>query len=176
MCIRDRAASFRRFLVDRLEIDQEYAGSLNFRVIRYRTPHSKVTDEALITFDTPVDRDYVKSVAPALGGKVGRAGVRIHVPRHLQGNFKKLDRICFSLKVNYPNLKRSFKFDDEIMDIFADIKKDDDSPWERIEPDEAREAFILTKDTAGPSNNAPAKLQASNLSAMLAKKPSQPSS
>ena len=51
-----------------------------FTVHRYRTPRSKVTDEAMVVFDTVENRNMVKAAAPILGGKTGKTGVRIHVP------------------------------------------------------------------------------------------------
>ena len=91
------------FLQAELEMDDEFMTLVDFTVSRYRTPRSKVVNEALVTFNTVENRDMVKAAGPALTGKANM-GVRIHIPRHLQEDFKALDNVSYELKENYKDL------------------------------------------------------------------------
>ena len=160
----DRHASVYTFLQSQLQMDHAFLSQVTYTVIMYRTPRSKVSDEVLVTFDTIENRDCVRAAASALGG-ARNAGIRVHIPRHLQAKFKQLDRMCFSLKASNPNLRRSIKFDDDIMDIFADVKSDDNSPWKRMSPEDAKEA----SDDIPSAPSGPARLTAGDMKAMLKK-------
>ena len=76
--------------------------------------------------------------------------------------------MCFELKANYSDLRRSFKFNDDIMDIFVDVRTEEGAKWRRITPDKAREANILTTDPAASSS--PDELTPADLSAMLSRR------
>ena len=84
-------------------------------VQRYQTARSRITDEVLVVFPTSDARDDVKAAASHLSGL--NAGMRSHIPVNLKANFHHLESVRFSLKKKFPGLKRSIKFDDDLMDL-----------------------------------------------------------
>ena len=162
----DLTTAVRTFLVARLGMDADYIGSINLTASKYRTPRAKTTDEVLVVFDTYENRDMVRAAAPALGGR-GNTGVRIHVPRHLQEGFKILDRLCYAMKADSKNLRRSVKFDDDNLTIFADVRLDDGEPWKRIYIDEAKEALASYPTQSG--SGGPVAMSSADISAVLAR-------
>ena len=70
------------------------------------------------------------------------AGMRIHIPnyRYLQRDFKVLMKMAYSLKQKKPNLKRNIKFDEDSLGLYMDIQLSPDWQWQRVKPDQARQA------------------------------------
>ena len=136
-----------------------------FQVQRFRTPKSKIEDEVLVCFDSPDTRDYVKAASGNLSGHGGKAGIRIHVLVHLKANFRHLDAVCFQLKQKFPALKQSVKYDDDAIDLVADVKTSDEAPWQRITPADARQA--KTKAPPSQSSSGPTHLSADAISDLL---------
>ena len=64
--------------------------------------------------------------------------MRIHIPDSLKANFRHLDGMCYELKQKFHSLKRNVKFDDDIMDLYADVQLTPDAPWKRLSPADAR--------------------------------------
>ena len=91
--------------------------------------------EVIVTFSSVSLRDAVRAGAFNLSKE---AGMRIHVPDFLKANFRHLDGVCYDLKQKHPSLKRNIKFDDDEMDLYADVQLTRDSQWKRLLPAEAR--------------------------------------
>ena len=91
--------------------------------------------EVIVTFVSVSLRDAVRAGAYNLGQGYG---MRIHVPDFLKANFRHLDGVCYDLKQKFPSLKRNIKFDDELMDLYADVLLSPGSSWKKILPSEAR--------------------------------------
>ena len=169
----DLRASTLSFLTDYLKIDAEYVSSIPpFTVQRFRTPRSKVDTEVLVAFDCPNTRDFVKASAGNLAGRGVSAGLKIHIPQHLKANFRHLDNLCFNLKKIHADLRGSIKYDNEALDLVADFKLNDDAPWQRVAPSQAKDA----KSTSGPSpSSGPSTVSATDLSALLSRGSETPS-
>ena len=78
----DLTESVRKFLIDYLHLPH-IDEMPPLYVQRFRTPKSKFDDNVLVTFDSPVTRDYVKAASGNLAGQRGKVGIRIHIPAHL---------------------------------------------------------------------------------------------
>ena len=77
----------------------------------FSTPTSKIQDEVIAVFSSLEVRDAVKRAAKELAGD-REAGIRLEVPRSLQGSLKALEAISFALKKTNPSLRRNVKFYD----------------------------------------------------------------
>ena len=115
-------------------------------------------------FDCKEVRDAVKAQGPNLANFREEAGMRLHLPNHLQKDFKALMSLSFELKKKNPNLRRNVKFDEGDLGLFMDIQVRKDGPWKRVKPDQARAAN--QKAGAGAAAG-PDTLDADDLSAML---------
>ena len=73
-------------------------------------------------FENRADRDQVRAGAPALAQYREDAGMRLHIPDHLQRQFRALMNLSFDLKKRHPELKRNVKFDDDTLGLFLDIQ------------------------------------------------------
>ena len=141
----------------------------DFQVERYHTPKTPDRREATVIFSTPNTRDAVRGAGINLAGSA--AGMNIHVPVHLRANFRHLDNLCFELKKRYPSLKRSVKFDDDALDLFADVKLSDNHDWGRFTPQKAREAKIeLVNSGQATTGGGTREFSAQDLSGFLAGK------
>ena len=65
---------------------------------RTREPRNKNKHEFIVTFETKQIRDAVKAVAPNLANFRETAGMRLHIPDHLQRDFHALMNLSFDLK------------------------------------------------------------------------------
>ena len=54
--------------------------------------------------------------------------------------FFALESVSYLIKKSNPTLKRNVKFDDETHDLVMDIKLNEDAPWQKIWPDQAKAA------------------------------------
>ena len=79
---------------------------------RIRDPRSKIKDEVVCEFETKEVRDMIKSHRPNLANYRDDAGMRLHLPNHLQKDFKALMSLSYGLKKRNPDLKRNVKFDE----------------------------------------------------------------
>ena len=110
----------------------------DYRVERFHESNrnrQKVKGEVVVTFTSVALRDAVRSCSYNLSGE---AGMKIHLPDHLKANFRHLDGVCFDLKKKYKSLKRNIKFDDDVLDLYADVQLEPDTAWKRLLPSDAR--------------------------------------
>lgn len=152
------------FLKEKLKItDDELKRLGNISFKKFRDPTSN-DNEVLITFETKRARDAVKAAGKHLAGLAGKAGMKIHVPGHLQSNFNLLQSLGYHLKQTDDSIRRSIKFDDDaenlVMDIFVD------GAWSRIRPEEAK--AVAEKNPSVASG--PKVLSADKISGILNKK------
>ena len=123
--------------LDRSFIDEELG---HVELIRPREPRNKNKDEIIAVFETKQVRDAVKAAAPNLANFRDSAGMRLHVPDHLQRDFQTLMNLSFDLKKKHPSLKRNVKFDEEDGGLFMDLKQDETAEWKRVKPSQAAAA------------------------------------
>ena len=121
-------------------------------------------------FATPNVRDTVKSAAINLAGR-DAIGIRIEIPSHLKASFRHLDNLCFELKKRYPNLKRNVRYDDDKLELFADVCLDEGKPWKKMVPDSAREAKIGLVQSGAAEDDDSRELSAADLTGLLTNHP-----
>ena len=80
-----------------------------------------------------------------------------------------------SLAKKNKDLKRSIKFDDENMDLFADFQLKEGARWKRITPEQAKAANVPEEEDSA-SASGPVYVSAANLSELLKSASSPPSS
>ena len=125
------------FMKETLKIPADDVCKLgNISIKRYKDPANKANDEVIVIFETRGTRDLVKSFAKNLANNPD-AGLKIHVPAHLERNFKTLHSLGYHLRQSDETIRRAIKFDDEFEDLAMDIRVD--GVWSRIRPAEAKE-------------------------------------
>ena len=82
----------------------------------------------------------VKAQAYKLAEFRDEAGMRLHVPDHLQKVFRSLMNLSFDMKKKHPDLKRSVKIDEETLNLYMDIQTAADKGWRRVEAGQAIKA------------------------------------
>ena len=101
--------------------------------------------EALVTFFDRQKRDAVMSSSSNLASKVDRegkptAGIRLEIPRELDGTFRLLSRFGTRLRARHgTGTKRHIKFDDYTASLYTNIKLPGDNSWTKITPRMAKE-------------------------------------
>lgn len=154
--------NLKTFLQARLKIvgpALEGLGKMEFR--REKIPNSRYPDEVVVLFESKDVRDSVKAAGYHLAGDPN-VGMRPSIPGFLLDNHRVLAAIGYSIKSSQTDAKRSIKFDDENLDLFLDIKVNEE--WTRITPREAREAA-----RANPSIKiGPRKLTGEDITALVA--------
>ena len=140
-------------------------GSISIK--RHRDPTAKTPDEVLCIFETRASRDLIKAAGKHLAGN-NSAGMRIHVPAHLEANFKVLQSLGYHLRQSDESIRRSIKFDDVHEDLIMDVKVD--GVWSRITPDEARKVCEETPEVY----SGPRSLSAEKITGILKKKKKSP--
>ena len=126
------------FLTDKLEFDRSFLDDVgDFHVERVVDPRSKVEQEVVIELPNPSIRDAIKARGFKLQGK--RAGIRIELPHYLKSDFNLLQSISYKMKMANPEMKRSVKFDDELLGLYLDVQIPGQD-WRRIRPSQARAA------------------------------------
>ena len=126
------------FLQDELKFERGDVDREDVTVERFhenKKNAQKLKKEVVVTFATVSLRDAVRSAAFNLRSGFG---MRIHVPDFLKANFRHLDSMCYELKKKFPDLKRNIKFDDDLLDMFADVQLRQDGQWQRLLPADAR--------------------------------------
>ena len=130
------------FLTHKLRLDRSFVQEEMGQVVMTRTrePKNKNKDEYIVTFENKHIRDAVKANAANLANHRETAGMRLHVPDHLQKDFQALMNLSFDLKKKHPGLKRNVKFDEEDNGLFMDFRISGDSEWRRVKPKYAHAA------------------------------------
>ena len=139
------------YLKDKLRMDPEQVGELgDVTIKRILDKKNKYKDEAIITFESKQDRDAVKALASNLANyRDNEAGMRLHIPDHLQKDFKCLMNLSYDLKKKHPSLKRSIKFDEDNLNLMMDMQTGQGEDWKRIRPSQAKKA-ARPRESRGP--------------------------
>ena len=116
---------------------EEELGEVTLIKPRDQRSKNKIQDEYTVVFESKQVRDTIKSSASNLANVGEGAGMRLHLPDHLQRDFQTLMNLSFDLKKKNPLLKRNIKFDEEDKGLFMDIRLADDGDWKRIKPAQA---------------------------------------
>ena len=141
--------SLRDFLVGPLGLDATLADeSLSYEVPPVRARKPKLDNEVIVLFPDIDMRDMVRSSASNLAGKKGM-GIRLEIPEKLRPSLRALESVSYLIKKSNPTLKRNVKFDDETLDLVMDIKLNEDAPWQKIRPDQAKAAKKSQPRTGG---------------------------
>ena len=151
------------YLKEKLDIDGQFIadmGEVRIRKVLERKP--KFKDEAIVLFEDKRIRDTVKAQAYRLASCRDEAGMRLHLPNHLQKDFKALMSLSYELKKKNPDLRRNVKFDENDLGLYMDIQIKKDGHWKRVNPEQARTANQRSGLTTGPDT-----LDADDLSALL---------
>ena len=140
--------NLRGYLKDKLGFDNDSItdlGRIRIRRVMERKP--KYKDEVVVTFEEKATRDAVKAQAHRLANYRDEAGMRLHVPDHLQKVFRTLMNLSFELKKKHTELRRSVKFDEENLSMFMDIQLKSGGSWKRIGGEQAmKTAFERRQD------------------------------
>lgn len=113
---------------------------------------NKTKNEAIVTFESKHVRDAVKAQGPNLANYREEAGMRLHVPDHLQKDFQSLMTLAFDLKKMNQDLRRNIKFDEDALNLFMDVQTTKDGSWKRIRPEQAKRAMASRPKIGGPDN------------------------
>ena len=133
----DLEDAFKVFLRNKLKLPDSTVRSLGKIEVQKRP--GKVAEqklEVLAVFECKEERDAVKAAGVNLAGQEN-VGLLIHVPGHLLDNLHALNSVGYNIKLKNQGVRRSVKFDDENLDIFMDIRIN--NQWKRITPAEARQ-------------------------------------
>ena len=122
-------------------------GEVRVRKVLERKPRYK--DEAIVTFEDKRIRDMVKAQAYKLANKGDDAGMRLHLPDHLQKSFRALMGLSYDMKKKFTGLKRSIKFDEDALDLYMDFQTAAGDDWRRID------ALTAQKTNQRPGGNDP---------------------
>ena len=132
-------------------------------VKRLKEPVAKARKEIFCTFETKETRDLVKAASKHLAGD-RESGLRPQFPGFLLDTFRTFESIGYHLRMADPDVRRSIKFDDTILDLEMDVKIGDD--WKRIRPEEAKK----TLESNPHIRRGPSEMSSSDLSLLLKKK------
>ena len=139
-----RKDSLEAFLLDKLRLEasfiKEELGQVT--LMKPKEPRNKNKEEYIVTFESKQIRDAVKANASHLANHRETAGMRLHVPDHLQRDFQALMNLSYDLKKRHPALKRNIKFDEDDCGLFMDIRLSEDKEWSRVKP---QQAYAATK-------------------------------
>ena len=132
-------ASLEDYLENKLRLDRTFIEEDLGQVVlaRVQEPRNKNKDEYVVTFETKQLRDEVKAAASNLANHRETAGMKLHVPDHLQKDFQALMNLSYDLKKRHKTLKRNIKFDEEDGGLFMDLRTEEGSDWKRVKPAQA---------------------------------------
>ena len=94
----------------------------------------------MAVFEDKHIRDTIKAAASNLANFREEAGMRLHLPDHLQRDFQTLMNLSYDLKKKNPDLKRNIKFDEDDLGLFMDLKLKTEGDWKRVKPAQATAA------------------------------------
>ena len=86
--------------MDRSFIDEDLG---HVQIRKHCDPRSKTKDEVIVEFECKEVRDVIKAQGPNLANFREEAGMRLHLPNHLQKEFKALMGLSFELKKKHPD-------------------------------------------------------------------------
>ena len=131
-------SNLEEYLKEWLDLDGDFVknmGGFKIRCVIERKPQHK--DEVIVTFEEKAVRDAIKTSAHRLAEHRNEAGMRLHIPDHLQKKFRALMNLSYDLKKKNPDLKRSVKSDEDKLDMFMDIQTVSGGDWRRVESEQA---------------------------------------
>ena len=132
------------YLKEKLRLDDHFVNEElgEVELFKPRDPRQKIknTDEYVAVFETKQVRDAVKAAAANLANYRDTAGMKLHLPDHLQRDFQTLMNLYFDLKKKNPELKRNVKFDEEDRNLYMDIRLKEGAEWRRVKPKQAEAA------------------------------------
>lgn len=103
------------------------------RVSIGRRKAARVHDEVIVMLNNVETRDMIYTYAPNLANSQGRAGMRMEIPCHLLGKFKRLSQFGRTRKEKSgQTFKWNIKFDDITQSLAIDVKYPDASSWQRV--------------------------------------------
>lgn len=133
----DLLDAVKNFLSTKLKFSDDRIGLLgHIEASRAQGRAARERNEAIVTFETRVERDCVKGAGINLAGQ-SEVGMSIHVPGHLMDNLVALNGVGYGIKQKQHGVKRAIKFDDINQDIYMDICID--GQWKKITPTKARQ-------------------------------------
>ena len=130
----------------------EEMGPITVKRIFERKNKNKIKNEAIVTFESKHARDAVKAQRPNLANYREEAGMRLHVPDHLQKDFQSLMSLAFDLKKTSQDLHRNVKFDEDALNIFMDVQTAKDGGWKKIRLEQARRAIASRPRSGEPDD------------------------
>ena len=160
------SAGLKAFLKEKLRVDANVIDNDLGEVLirKHKDLKAKTKNEVIVEFDSKETRDMIKSHASNLANYRDEAGMRLHLPNHLQKDFKALMGLSYDLKQKNAGLKRNVKFDEDDLGLFMDVQFKKDGQWKRIKPDQARRAL----ESSGTRRGGPDRMQADEIADMLA--------
>lgn len=140
------------FLKNKLRMDDSFLEDLGPTVIKQnKDPKAKIQNEVIVTIETKELRDAVRAQASNLANYPD-CGMRLHIPNHLQKDFKALMGLAYDMKQKYSQLRRNVKFDEDDTGLFMDMQLTREGSWKRVKPEQAKQALIRSgNDRSGPS-------------------------
>ena len=135
--------------VDIKEVRQDDIESVR-RVIDSSVRGAPNREEVLVTFFDKAVRDTVVSHSINLSGMVDSggkptAGLRLEIPKELEGTFKLLSRFGTRLRARHGvGTKRHIKFDDFNGSLYTNIRLPGDETWTKISPKTAQEDVLAS--------------------------------
>ena len=151
---RNIKTSITNFLTQKLNFSPEDVvglGEVKYKKCHAR-PSSKVKNEFIVTFESIDARDAVRAAAFNLAGD-RQSGMRLHIPGHLEPNFKALEGLSYLLKQKHATLRRNIKFDEPNMDLVLDFQVQEGDPWRSVRPAQARRYANAPRKEAAGSND-----------------------
>ena len=144
--------SLEKYLLLKLKFTPEQVKDMGQVVIKKANTRTsaKVKNEYVVTFQSSSVRDMVRGSAKNLAGDKD-SGMRLHIPGHLEPNFKVLENLSYTLKQRYPALRRNIKFDDPNMDLQLDFMVTEAAGWKSVLPAQARRFAAVPRDD-NPAN------------------------
>ena len=134
--------SLEDYLENKLRMDRTFKGEDLGQVVltKVREPKNKNKDEFVVLFESKQVRDEIKAAASNLANHRETAGMKLHVPDHLQKEFQSLMNLSYDLKKKHPALKRNIKFDEDDGGLFMDLQSEEGAEWRRVKPSQAQAA------------------------------------
>lgn len=135
-----------------LHMDKDFVEDIGELIIKLnKDPRAKTEKKAVVTFESKQIRDSVRAQAYKLANHHGQAGMRLHLPDHLQKDFKSLMSLAYEMKKKNPDLKRNVKFDEDTLGLYMDVQVEKDGSWRRISADQSKKIGAPASKRGGPA-------------------------